>query len=65
MELVAYLFFLAVPGLHCFAQAFSSCGERRLLFIEVRGVLIVVASLVTLTCSRLTGVSGWAPGLGS
>ena len=28
------------------AQAFSSCGERGLLFIAVRGLLIVVASLV-------------------
>ena len=27
-------------------QAFSSCGERGLLFVVVRGLLIVVASLV-------------------
>ena len=27
-------------------QAFSSCGERGLLFIGVRGLLTVVASLV-------------------
>ena len=27
------------------AQAFSSCGERGLLFIVVRGLLIAVASL--------------------
>ena len=26
--------------------AFSSCGERGLLFVVVRGLLIVVASLV-------------------
>lgn len=31
--------FLAALGLRCFAQAFSGCGEQRLLFI-------VVASLV-------------------
>ena len=44
-----YLFIyllLAVLGLRCCAQAFSSCGEQGLLFIAVRGLLIVVASLV-------------------
>ena len=40
------LFFLAVLGLRCCAQAFSSCGEQGLFFIVVRGLLIVVASLV-------------------
>ena len=39
--------FMAVFGLHCCAQAFSSCGERGLLFVAVRRLLIVVASLVT------------------
>ena len=39
-----YLFF-AVLGLHCYAWAFSSWGERGLVFIVVRG-LLVVASLV-------------------
>ena len=38
--------FLAALGLHCCARAFSSCGERGLLFVAVRGLLIVVASLV-------------------
>ena len=38
--------FLAALGLLCCAQAFSSCGERGLLFVAVRGLLIVVASLV-------------------
>ena len=38
--------FMAVLGLHCCAWAFSSCGERGLLFIAVHGLLIVVASLV-------------------
>ena len=38
-------FFLAVLGLHCCTWAFSSCGERGLLFIAVRGFLIAVASL--------------------
>ena len=44
-----YLFvclFLAVLGLHCCAQVFSSCGERGLLFVVVHGLLIAVASLV-------------------
>ena len=38
--------FLAALGLLCCMQAFSSCGERGLLFVVVRGLLIVVASLV-------------------
>ena len=48
---VAYLFFfkinlfLAVSGLRCCARAFSSCGERGLLFVAVRRLLIAVASL--------------------
>ena len=39
-------FFLAVLGLCCCAQAFSSCGEWGLFFVAVHGVLIAVASLV-------------------
>ena len=38
--------FLAVLGLRCCTQAFSSCGEQGLLFIAVRGLLIAVDSLV-------------------
>ena len=38
--------FLAVLGLRCCARAFSSCGERGLLFRAVRGLLIALASLV-------------------
>ena len=33
-------------GLRCCARAFSSCGERGLLFVVVHWLLIVVASLV-------------------
>ena len=43
--LFIYLFLVAL-GLRCCAWAFSSCSERGLLFIEVRGLLIDVASLV-------------------
>ena len=38
--------FLAALGLRCCAWAFSSCGERELLFVAVRRLLIAVASLV-------------------
>ena len=41
-----FIYFLAVLGLRCCARAFSSCGERGLLFVAVCGLLIVVASLV-------------------
>ena len=50
MVLCFYLFilfyFLAVLGLHCCTRAFSSCGERGLLFIAVHGILIAAASIV-------------------
>ena len=53
--------FLAVLGLHCYTQSISSCSERGLLFVAVRGLLIAVASLVVSTGSRLAGFSscGW------
>ena len=38
--------FLVVLGLHCCMWAFSGCGERGLLLVVVRGLLIAVASLV-------------------
>ena len=37
---------MAALGLCCCAWAFSSCGERGLLFVAVHGLLIAVASLV-------------------
>ena len=43
--LFVYLF-MAALGLHCCAQAFSSCSQRGLIFVAVRGLLIAVASLV-------------------
>ena len=45
LKIFIYLF-LAALGLHCCTWAFSSCGERGLLFVAVRGLLIAVASLV-------------------
>ena len=38
--------FLAALGLCCCAQVFSSCGERGLLYVVVRGLLIAAASPV-------------------
>ena len=40
-----YLIWAAL-GLCCCTRAFSSCGERGLLFVVVHGLLIEVASLV-------------------
>ena len=37
---------MVVLGLCFFAQMFSSCGQQRLLFLAVHGLLIVVAFLV-------------------
>ena len=45
MYVCIYLF-MAMLGLRCCAWAFSSCGERGLLFVMVGGLLIAVASLV-------------------
>ena len=41
-----FFFFLAVLGLHCWARAFSDCGEWGLVFVAVRGLFIAEASLV-------------------
>ena len=43
--LFIYLF-VAALGLRCCTRAFSSCGERGLLFVAVHGLLIAVASLI-------------------
>ena len=45
MYLFIYLF-MAALGLLCCARAFSSCGERGLLFVVMHGLLTVVASLL-------------------
>ena len=46
IDLFIIILLLAALGLHCCARAFSSCGERGLLFVAVRGLRIAVASLV-------------------
>ena len=46
LKINLYFLFLVALGLRCCAWAFSSCGERGLLFVVVRGLLIAVASLV-------------------
>ena len=43
---IYYHLILAALVLRCCVRAFSSCGERGLLFVRVRGLLIAVASLV-------------------
>ena len=70
LNLLIYLF-LASLGLRCCARAFSSCGERGLLFVAVRGLLIVVASLIAehglqerrlqqLWCTGFSSCGSWA-----
>ena len=44
--LIYIYLFLAALGLCCCVRAFSSCSERGLLFLVVRGLLTAVASLV-------------------
>ena len=55
ISLFIYLF-LAVLGLCCCAQAFSSCGKQGLVFIAVHGFLIAVSSL----CCRAWVIGTWA-----
>ena len=43
---ILFYLFLVALGLRCCARSLSSCSERGLLFIAVRGLLIVVAALV-------------------
>ena len=45
-EFFFFNLFLAVLGFCCCARAFSVCGERGLLFVVVRGLLVAGASLV-------------------
>ena len=46
LKIYLFILFLAALGLGCYARAFSSCGERGLLFLAVHGLLIAVASPV-------------------
>ena len=46
IDLFIYLFIFGCVGSSLLRAAFSSCGERGLLFIAVHGLLIAVASLV-------------------
>ena len=48
---------MAVLGLHCCSQAFSSCSEWGLLLVAVHELLLVVASLFVSTGSRWAGFS--------
>ena len=66
MDFKEYIFiyvfiYLAMLGICCCRQAFSSCSEWVLLFVGVRGLLIVLASLVAGHGSRCAG-SGVAVG---
>ena len=54
---------MAVLGLHFCARASSSCGKRGPLFIAVRGLLTIAASLVAehgLQTRRLSNCGSWA-----
>ena len=44
--IIIIIIILAALGLRCCTRAFSSCSERGLLFVAVRGLLIAVASPV-------------------
>ena len=62
IDLFIYLF-LAALGLCCCVRAFSSCGERGLLFVAVRGLLTRWLLLLRSTGSRHAGFSScgtWA-----
>ena len=50
-----FIYFLAVLGLRCCTQAFSSSGEQGLLFVVVLGLLIATSS----RC-RARALGAWA-----
>lgn len=52
-----FYLFLALLGLHCCRQAFSSCGKSGCSPVVVFGFLIAVASLVAEHCLGCTGFS--------
>ena len=56
-ELINFILFLAALGLRCCARAFSSYGERGLLFVVVRRLLIAVVFFLQSTGSRRAGFS--------
>ena len=61
-KIFIYLF-LAALDLHCCVWAFSSCGERGLLFVVVHELLIAVAFLVAehgLQAHGLSSRGSWA-----
>ena len=51
-----FIYILAALGLRCCVRAFSSCGERGLLFVAVCGLLIAVALL----CCGAQALGMWA-----
>ena len=56
-----FIYLLAALGLCCCTRAFSSCGEWGLPFVEMRGLLLAVASLAVehgLQVRRLSSY-GW------
>ena len=59
------IFYFLLLWVCCFAWAFSSRGERELLFIALRGLLIVVLLLLWSTGSKHIGVSSGYRILGS
>ena len=66
INLFIYLFIFGCIGLRlrCWAQASSSCSERGLLFIAVRGLLTVVTSLVAEHGLQASGLQQlWSMGL--
>ena len=52
-----FILFLAALGLHCCARAFSSCGERVLLFAVCVGFSLRWLLLLQSTGSSLMGFS--------
>ena len=56
-SLFIYHLSFAALGLHCCAQAFSSCPEQGLLFTVVHGLLLTAPFLLRGTGSRLAGSS--------
>ena len=63
LKILFIYLFLVTLGFRCCARAFSSCGQRGLLFVVVCGLLIALASFVAehgLQVRRLSSCGSWA-----
>ena len=62
---IMYFYFSVVLGLHCYVQVSPSCGEQRLLFFMMCGLLLLQSTgsrhMAFNSCSTTGSVVMWGP----